>query len=155
MVYFILMIGVLLSLYTFVVLAREQKEGSPLGPLPHFRDVLPANGQNTVDTAKLHALQAKIEDQLNELSKQKEMMMHLMLRVEKKLATLHDKEAHITSIAGQDPNEKTLSTEDLARARLHNEIFALHDQGMTVDEISKQVARGKGEVKLILKLRKK
>lgn len=153
MIYLILIVGIVLTLYAFVVLDRVQKESSLSVQLPHFRDAFPTK-QNTADTGLLYELKEKVEDQLAELHKQKEIMTYLIMRLEKKLDTLNENESHITRTTSYDQNQNTLSAEDLERARLHNEIFIMHDQGMTVDEISKQVARGKGEVKLILKLRK-
>lgn len=37
---------------------------------------------------------------------------------------------------------------------LHRDIYRLHDQGVPLVEIARQVGRGKGEVKLVLGLRK-
>ncbi|MCR3921380.1 MAG: hypothetical protein NUK65_02545 [Firmicutes bacterium] len=155
MVYFILVFGVFLSLYAFFAMDRESKQKGRLStePLPPFQDAFPEDTQPSVDGSMLYVLKESVEEQLAELKKQKETITFLMMRVEGMMKTQNTKESEMEINTMHKDQDHALSEKDLERTRLHNEIYALYDQGMAVDEISKQVSKGKGEVKLILNLR--
>ncbi|RJX27848.1 MAG: hypothetical protein C4554_03570 [Dethiobacter sp.] len=162
MAYLVLIVGVFLFLYSFTVMARKQKEVTTSSSLPRgitdtekdvkpFQDAFYQNVKHAaVDTGMLYELKEKVEMQLAELREQKEMVTYLMMRVEKKLAAHDDKAPEKTA---RNQKEHIFSAEYLERARLHNDIYLLYDQGIPLEEIARQVGRGKGEVQLVLGLR--
>ncbi|MEH7107199.1 DUF6115 domain-containing protein [Bacillus sp. JJ1764] len=78
-----------------------------------------------------------------ELSKQQKILLKKMeeLRVEKQV-----------TYAAPKPVEPVKKEPSLFLNDRYKDIFALHQQGMTIDEIAKKLEKGVGEVSLILQL---
>ncbi len=143
MAYIILFAGIILVLYSLVAICIKQKE------VP-FEDTYSETLKSSGETSMLYELEKKVELQLAKLCEQKELVTQLMLRAEKKLAELDDKAAQAFV-----PEKKwhQSSADSLERARLHNDIYLMYDQGIPLVDIARQVGRGKGEVQLVLGLR--
>lgn len=152
MQYILLIIGAAITVYAFLQLDRVEKGSLQDTAKAAFNDSLRQSGQPPLDAGILYTLKESVENQLAEVGRQREMVSFLMMRVEKRLDALENRPSGPVSEEKEEPGR--ISPEELERTRLHSDIFALHSQGLTVSEISKQVGRGKGEVELILNLKK-
>ncbi|MBS4021270.1 MAG: hypothetical protein KGZ79_02450 [Dethiobacter sp.] len=161
MAYFLIFAGIILTVCSFGTVCRKNN-GLPTTALPfgegdkakgavNFQDALFPAMQNAADSGMLYELKEKVEARLAELSEQKELVTHLMLRVEKRLSSGEDKAVEKPTRHAREDNIP--SADYLERARLHNDIYLLHDLGVPLAEIARQVRRGKGEVQLVLGLR--
>lgn len=159
MPYVLLATGIILSLYAVVTLGKQHRhpKAEPAGKaaLPaenaSFPDILANQEERVVEAHLLFELKEKVEMQLAELREQKEMVTYLMMRVEKKLESQEALKPVYKEM--QNKPEAVLPYDCLERARLHNDIYLLYDQGIPLVEIARQLGRGKGEVQLVLGLR--
>ncbi len=87
-------------------------------------------------------IRQRIESQKEEIEKQK----HLLEQMKKQPCALAEPENTREKRKEQDRKK-------LHRARLYNDVYLLHDQGVSLSKIARQIGRGKGEVQLILGLR--
>ncbi len=163
MAYGFLITGILITIISAIMLVMKQKtEKDPDKavevPVKPFPDIFTHNIESIADARVLYELKEKVEMQLAELRDQKEMVTYLMMRVEKKLEM---QEAASTAVLKKDPvqikekEKESLPNDGLERARLHNDIYLLYDQGILLVDIARQLGRGKGEVQLVLGLRDK
>lgn len=158
MPYVLLALGILVSLYGAKLLLKSTQEPEPpvtSSPAPPvdgerevFEKILTCKMEEGTEDGQLYDLKEQVESRLAELNQQKELVTHLMLRVEKKL------EREEGPMQGkEDPGEDIFNLDNLERARLHNDIYLLYDQGVPLVEIARQLGRGKGEIQLVLGLR--
>ncbi len=133
---------------------NEDKEGI-------FQESLSMMQKTAAESSLLYELKEKVEEQLAELNQQKELVTHLMLRVEKKLeiqeevGCLRSKKPSQKEIRETiDIEEKSLLYDSLERDRLYNDVYIMHDQGIPLSDIARQTGLGKGEIELIIGLRK-
>ncbi|UNC91766.1 DUF6115 domain-containing protein [Candidatus Contubernalis alkaliaceticus] len=181
MVYIILFFGLAIIIYSLFHLAKDHstnKENKPMSaPVSSeekfmsqedkvvqlaFQDYI-SGSEEAVEGKLLYELKEKVEVQLSELAIQRELVSHMMMRVEKKLDSqpveerveVKKAEKRAQGKLEKQKNEVISLNEDaLDRARLHNDVYLLYDQKIPLAEIAKQVGLGKGEVELILGLRK-
>ncbi len=126
-----------------------------------FQKNLSLMQKTAVESSLLYELKEKVEGQLAELNQQKELVTHLMLRVEKKLEVqeeadyLRKKKRLSKEIReARDIEEETLPDDSLERDRLYNDVYIMYDQAISLADIARQTGLGKGEVELIIGLRK-
>ncbi|MDO9574590.1 MAG: hypothetical protein Q7I94_06310 [Candidatus Contubernalis sp.] len=178
MVYVILFTGLVIVIYSLLLFAKDYSNKEEDKPLPDatvseensisgevqsaFQDLLTVQAE-AIEGNLLYELKEKVEVQLSELDKQRELVTHMMMRVEKKLDSQptekmidvkREEKRDQGKIKKQKKEGISLKEDALDRARLHNDVYLLYDQGIPLAEIAKQVGLGKGEVELILGLRK-
>ncbi len=181
MVYITLLLGLLIIVYCLVIFRKEDKkedksldkassllDSSQEGERKDdnnnddsFQKNLFLMQKTAVESSLLYELKEKVEGQLAELNQQKELVTHLMLRVEKKLEIqeetgfLRKKKQPSKEIREtRDVEKESLLDDSLERDRLYNDVYIMHDQGISLADIARQTGLGKGEVELIIGLRK-
>lgn len=181
MVYITLLLGLLIIVYCLVIFRKEDKkedksldkassllDSSQEGERKDdnnnddsFQKNLSLMQKTAVESSLLYELKEKVEGQLAELNQQKELVTHLMLRVEKKLEIqeetgfLRKKKQPSKEIREtRDVEKESLLDDSLERDRLYNDVYIMHDQGISLADIARQTGLGKGEVELIIGLRK-
>lgn len=161
MAYFTLILGLAITLYAAVALYRRTPVPveEPGAESPEKEAVVSSAftplAAAPPDGTLVYELKEKVEEHLAELSKQKELITHLALRVEKKLEAAEERKFRgnpVPAAAGGEGSQT--GVDSLERLRLFNDVYLMYDHGVPIAEIARQVERGKGEVELILGLRK-
>lgn len=155
MPYFLLVTGAIISCCALIALRRGRKNSIKTAMPFSFPSAAAENSALDIQSAGLiYELKERVEERLADMDKQKEAAAFLLLKLENKLAELEYLGQERKNTESMSQNADGLSAHNQERARLQKEIFTLFEQGMNVAEISRIVGKGKGEVRLILNLKK-
>lgn len=140
--------GWLLILAGAALVALALRRGGPVQGAADWPVFQPVEVKETAGTApagpeELAALRAEVD----ELA---ETVAELALR----LQTLEARPAAVSRAAGWRPAHFEEALQSSQRQDLHEAIWQAHAEGKDVTEIARQFGRGKGEVELILNLRR-
>jgi hypothetical protein len=153
MVYLILLAGLIITAYCVTVFLKEDIDDSDEG----FCKLLSAEGGTSMYGSVLFDLKEKVETELAETRRQKELVIGLLLRMERQLENTGQPFSGNDESGEKATPEKEGADETLRvmeRAHLFNSVYLMHDRGMALTEIAKQAGLGKGEIELILGMRK-
>jgi hypothetical protein len=150
MVYLILLTGLIITAYCVTVFLREDIDNS--SDDDGFSELLSAEGGTTMYGSVLYELKEKVETELAEMRRQKELVSNLLLRMEKQLGNSGLCSGNDGTGPERAGGEETMRV--MERVHLYNSVYLMHDRGMALAEIAKQAGLGKGEVELILGMRK-
>jgi hypothetical protein len=153
MAYVVLFAGLLLALLAARELARKQQKNT-------FDEALRVEVDRPLnrELVALYELQESVEGALADLEEKTQVFGYLAARLEKQRETVDFRlqqmerliaraEAVLNSPAG------ARNTDQPWRVR-HEQVYSLHDQGRTVADVATELGIGRGEVELILGLRK-
>lgn len=153
MAYMVLFAGLALALLAARELARKQQKNT-------FDEALRVEVDRPLnrELVALYELQESVESALADLEEKTQVFGYLAARLEKQRETVDFRlqqmerliaraEAVLNSPAG------TRTSDQPWRAR-HEQVYSLHDQGKTVADVATELGIGRGEVELILGLRK-
>ncbi|MDW7651472.1 MAG: hypothetical protein SCK29_02610 [Bacillota bacterium] len=151
MAYLLLLAGLALSVWAAAKLT--QKKNEPFDDALRVEVDRPLNRELVV----LYDLQESVESALTELDEKNQIFHHLVARLEKQRESVEFRlqqldrlisraEAVLNNPAGRSAAEPVRGN--------HQQVYRLSDQGKEVAEVAAELGIGRGEVELILGLRK-
>lgn len=110
-------------------------------------------------------IDANVEKKIDVVQKKNKGLEKTIENIDNRLVSLDSLVSSLSLFEGSQPGAKTQSKEQIkpeseekiknSREYLYSQIYKLSDEGLSIDEVAQQTKMGKGEVRLILGLRKK
>jgi flagellar biosynthesis/type III secretory pathway chaperone len=140
--------GIALIVYSYKMIRKWQVADLIMQVSDHENQqkVLENGGETAAVVPELTAIHRSIGEQLIDLDQQR-------LQLETMVVQLKQERDGAKLQSGKRTEETNDKSEKMRWARLHNDVYLLYDQGMTVTDIARFMSKGKGEVQLILDLR--
>lgn len=151
MAYILLLAGIALSLIAAGKLAQKKSEP--------FDDVLRAEVDRPLkrELVALFDLQESVESALAELDEKNQVFHHLVARLEKQREAVEYRLQQLDRLISRAEAvlNKPVAREAYEPGRImHQQVYQLYDQGKAVTDVAVELGIGRGEVELILGLRK-
>lgn len=151
MAYLLFFAGLALALFAAAKLVQKKKEP--------FDDALRAEVDRPLnrELVALYELQETVEAALNELDEKNQVFQHLVTRLEKQRESvefrLQQLERLISRAEAVLHNPVNRTVPENGRLK-HEQVYRLADEGKNVADVAMELGIGRGEVELILGLRK-
>jgi TolA-binding protein len=154
MQYVILLLGLALAALAAYMLKREQETG-----MEDFDKLLREEMDRPInrELVALYELQETVERALAELEEKNGVFSQLLLRYEKHREEIESRLQQLDNLQRELQQYKSSfgRREETETVRpKHQEVYRFYDQGMSIAEIASLTGMGRGEVQLIIGLRK-
>jgi hypothetical protein len=151
MAYLLLLVGLVLCLMASRQLVQKKKIS--------FDDSLRTEVDRPLncELVTLYELQGSVEDALQELDEKNQVFNHLVSRLEKQRETIDFRLQQMERLIGRTEavlNNPPGRNDTQTRRFQHEQVYSLYDQGLEVADVALKLGIGRGEVELILGLRK-
>jgi predicted nucleotidyltransferase len=151
-VYLLFFTGLVLTLFAARQLAKKKKEP--------FDDALRAEVDRPLnrELVVLYQLQESVEANLAELDEKNQVFHHLVTRLEKQRETVDFRMQQLERLISRAEavlnNSAGRAIPDNPHRYQHQQVYQLYDRGMDVAGVAVELGLGRGEVELILGLRR-